>query len=173
MARGVVSLRRSLMTGAIRRHLRTQGHRLRVRLVDFGRVQALSNQGVSAAQGRRTQTARLGHQTQLGEDQLPHPYRRYQRESDPARIVEGTDQSGLCERGGCSEHGLVRRDREAVAGRKPRRERQLSNLESLNAVLIADGLPQAERLDRLNKTAIGQMKLLVDDLGVKKLGRKK
>ncbi len=48
----------------------------------------------------------------------------------------------------------------------------LSNLESLNALLIADGVPQRERLDRLNKIAIGQMKLLVDDAGVKKLGKK-
>lgn len=49
----------------------------------------------------------------------------------------------------------------------------LSNLESLNALLIADGLPQRQRLDRLNKIAIGQMKLLVDDVGVKKLEGKK
>jgi len=49
----------------------------------------------------------------------------------------------------------------------------LSNLESLNALLIADGLPQDQRLDRLNKIAIGQMKLLVDDSGVKKLEGKK
>ncbi len=48
----------------------------------------------------------------------------------------------------------------------------LSNLESLNALLIADGLPQGQRLDRLNKIAIGQMKLLVDDVAVKKLGGK-
>lgn len=49
----------------------------------------------------------------------------------------------------------------------------LSNLESLNALLIADGLAQGQRLDRLNKIAIGQMKLLVDDAGVKKLEGKK
>lgn len=36
----------------------------------------------------------------------------------------------------------------------------LSNMESLNAVLIGEGLPQRERLVRLNKTAIQQMQVL-------------
>ena len=36
----------------------------------------------------------------------------------------------------------------------------LSNLESLNSVFINDGLPQSERLMRLNKVAISQMKVL-------------
>ena len=39
----------------------------------------------------------------------------------------------------------------------------LSNLESLNAVLINDGLEQSQRLDKLNKIAISQMKILIDD----------
>ena len=41
----------------------------------------------------------------------------------------------------------------------------LSNMENLNAVFINDGLPQSERLDKLNKIAIQQMKFLenVDD----------
>ncbi|MGN0739002.1 MAG: KilA-N domain-containing protein [Treponema sp.] len=41
----------------------------------------------------------------------------------------------------------------------------LSNMENLNAVFINDGLPQSERLDKLNKIAIQQMKVLenVDD----------
>ena len=37
----------------------------------------------------------------------------------------------------------------------------LSNLESINALLIRQGLPQAERLVELNKTAIAQMKTLI------------
>ena len=37
----------------------------------------------------------------------------------------------------------------------------LSNLESINALLIRQGLPQAERLVELNKTAITQMKTLI------------
>lgn len=45
----------------------------------------------------------------------------------------------------------------------------LSNLESLNAVFINDGLPQAERLGKLNAVAIGQMQILTEDVGVKKL----
>ena len=37
----------------------------------------------------------------------------------------------------------------------------LSNLESINALLIRQGIPQADRLVELNKTAITQMKTLV------------
>ncbi len=36
----------------------------------------------------------------------------------------------------------------------------LSNMENLNAVLIGDGLPQGERLVKLNRIAIQQMKVL-------------
>ncbi|MGL4942970.1 MAG: KilA-N domain-containing protein [Thermoguttaceae bacterium] len=39
----------------------------------------------------------------------------------------------------------------------------LSNLESINAIFIHDGMPQAERLTRLNKTAIVQMRTLTDE----------
>src|SRR6056297_3671309 len=39
----------------------------------------------------------------------------------------------------------------------------LSNLESLNAVLINDGMKQSQRLEKLNKIAISQMKILADD----------
>ncbi len=49
----------------------------------------------------------------------------------------------------------------------------LSNLENLNALFIHEGLPQAERLKKLNDIAISQMRLLTKDLGVKKLGEKK
>lgn len=45
----------------------------------------------------------------------------------------------------------------------------LSNLENLNAHFINDGLMQGERLLKLNKIAIQQMKLLTDDSGMKKL----
>ena len=45
----------------------------------------------------------------------------------------------------------------------------LSNLENLNAHFIDDGLPQDERLVKLNKIAIQQMKLLTDDSSIKKL----
>jgi hypothetical protein len=45
----------------------------------------------------------------------------------------------------------------------------LSNLENLNAHFVNDGLPQGERLVKLNKIAIQQMKLLTDDSGIKKL----
>jgi hypothetical protein len=46
----------------------------------------------------------------------------------------------------------------------------LSNLENLNALFISEDLHQGERLVKLNKIAIQQMKLLTDDRRVKKLG---
>ncbi|MBI5589247.1 MAG: KilA-N domain-containing protein [Deltaproteobacteria bacterium] len=45
----------------------------------------------------------------------------------------------------------------------------LSNLENLNALFINDGLPQEIRLERLNKIAIKQMRILTADDGIKKL----
>ena len=38
----------------------------------------------------------------------------------------------------------------------------LSNMENLNAVFINDGMPQTERLVKLNQVAIQQMKVLED-----------
>jgi len=48
----------------------------------------------------------------------------------------------------------------------------LSNMESLNAELINDGIPQSERLKKLNKIAISQMRVLSQDNSVKKLTNK-
>ena len=45
----------------------------------------------------------------------------------------------------------------------------LSNLESLNAVLIGEGINQSERLEKLNKIAISQMNILVEDNAIKHL----
>jgi hypothetical protein len=45
----------------------------------------------------------------------------------------------------------------------------LSNLESINALLIRDDLPQQDRVLKLNNTAILQMRSLLTDSGVKKL----
>lgn len=44
----------------------------------------------------------------------------------------------------------------------------LANLENLNAHFIENGLSQSERLKKLNQTAIGQMKILLDNDIVKK-----
>jgi len=49
----------------------------------------------------------------------------------------------------------------------------LSNLENLNALFINEGLAQKDRLKKVNIIAIQQMKLLVADHGIKKLGEKK
>jgi len=49
----------------------------------------------------------------------------------------------------------------------------LSNMESINAILINDGIRQAERIKKLNQTAIEQMRILTKDntrLGNNKLG---
>jgi hypothetical protein len=45
----------------------------------------------------------------------------------------------------------------------------LTNLESLNAVLIAQELPQSDRLLQLNKTAIQQLKVLTNNTSIKSL----
>jgi hypothetical protein len=45
----------------------------------------------------------------------------------------------------------------------------LTNLESLNAVLIRQGLPATQRLLQLNEIAIVQMRTLLADSGIKKL----
>lgn len=46
----------------------------------------------------------------------------------------------------------------------------LSNMESLNSVLIEEGLLQAERLQKLNAVAISQMKILSSDSSLNKIG---
>lgn len=48
----------------------------------------------------------------------------------------------------------------------------LSNLENLNAHFINDGLSQAERLKKLNKIAIQQMKLLIENTRIKQIERR-
>ena len=45
----------------------------------------------------------------------------------------------------------------------------LTNLESLNSVLIRQGLPQPERLRTLNEIAITQMRTLLSANNVKRL----
>ena len=45
----------------------------------------------------------------------------------------------------------------------------LSNMESINAVLIHQGLPQKERILQLNQIAITQMKSLMGNREIKKL----
>ena len=47
----------------------------------------------------------------------------------------------------------------------------LSNLESINSVLIEQGLPQNVRLKKLNEIAISQMRSLLESSAVKKLTR--
>ncbi len=49
----------------------------------------------------------------------------------------------------------------------------LSNLENLNALFIREGLPQPQRLVKLNQIAIQQIRLLIDDAGVRKLSARK
>ena len=49
----------------------------------------------------------------------------------------------------------------------------LTNLESLNAELIKDGIPQADRLERLNKSAISQAKSLSRSRSIETLKKNK
>ena len=48
----------------------------------------------------------------------------------------------------------------------------LSNMESINAVLLHQGLPQNERIKQLNAIAITQMKSLVGNRALKNLSSK-
>ncbi len=50
----------------------------------------------------------------------------------------------------------------------------LSNLENLNALFIREKMPQAERLQKLNRIAIQQMQLLIQspNLGLLEKGEK-
>jgi hypothetical protein len=45
----------------------------------------------------------------------------------------------------------------------------LANMENLNAVFITEGMEQSERLTRLNKIAIQQMKILLDNRTIEML----
>ena len=45
----------------------------------------------------------------------------------------------------------------------------LSNLESINALLVSQGFPQSERLIQLNKVAISQMKSLIESTTMRSL----
>lgn len=49
----------------------------------------------------------------------------------------------------------------------------LSNLESINALLIEQGISQKNRLVQLNKTAITQMKSLTQNIKIKYLNNRK
>ncbi len=44
----------------------------------------------------------------------------------------------------------------------------LSNLESINALLISQDMPQSQRISQLNKVAIAQMKSLIENTAIKK-----
>ena len=48
----------------------------------------------------------------------------------------------------------------------------LSNLENFNALFIKEGVSQEKRLIKLNQIAIQQMRLLTEDKGIKKLGKR-
>ena len=48
----------------------------------------------------------------------------------------------------------------------------LSNMESINALLIRQNFPQRDRLVQLNKVAITQMKSLLENKGMKQLKSK-
>lgn len=47
----------------------------------------------------------------------------------------------------------------------------LSNMESINALLIEQGLPSHERIMQLNQVAITQMRSLVESRQIKRIGK--
>lgn len=81
----------------------------------------------------------------------------------------------LCQRNRCIERGNVRNDGKAMRETNSDLKGNIrdyatinelicpSNMENLNAVFIDQGLPQSERLIKLNQIAIQQMKVLEDN----------
>ena len=102
-------------------------------------------------------------------------YRRYQVESDPTGTRQRTDQPYYASEADVLNVALF--GMTAKEWREKRRNSKgnirdeanvaqlvcLSNLENLNAHFINEGMPQAERVTKLNQIAIQQMKLLIDD----------
>jgi hypothetical protein len=100
----------------------------------------------------------------------------------PPSITKAQAGARLCQRGRPAECRPLRPNRQAMArcpSRKPRETSAitapleqlvvLTNLESLNSVLIRQGLPQSERLVTLNGIAISQMKTLLAANNAKRL----
>ena len=137
-------------------------------------VQAVSHQGIPAAQrGRESPpVARVESQPHVVEAKLPHSHRRGEGAPDSARSHVCTGGHHLRDRSGFAQRRAVWVYRAAVA----RRESQagsnvrdyasveqllvLANMEGMNAEFIHMGLPQGERLKRLNQIAIRQMHVL-------------
>ena len=104
-----------------------------------------------------------------------HTETYYQGKSDSAGAVCAADFTGLCQRSRCFEYGAVGMTAKEWRDAHPDLKGNirdyanvsqlvcLSNLENLNAVFINEGIPQAERLAKLNAIAISQMKVLTED----------
>lgn len=113
-------------------------------------------------------------QARTVENKLPHPHRCYQTKPYPGRSHTTTSFPHLRQRSRCAERCHVRPHcpRMARCASRPERKRPRlchgeridlsSNMENLNAVFIGEGLPQHERLVRLNRIAIQQMQILED-----------
>jgi hypothetical protein len=167
----------------LRRYLRPQGHRLRVRVLDLCRIQALPHQGVERLKDEENDRLKLGwnlqrtlakinyriHTDAIKESLIPPAVTKaqahlvYACEADLLNVAlfgqtakQWRDSHPQAE-GNLRDHAAID---QLVA---------LTNLESLNAVLIRQGLPQSERLMKLNEIAISQMRTLLSDPNVKGL----
>ena len=119
------------------------------------------------------------------QNQLSHSYRCDKRKSYPPRGQQASDSVHLCRRSGFTHTALFGLTAKEWCERNPDTSGNirdyagleqlvvLSNLESINALLIKQGLSQSEQLIQLNKTAIAQMKTLVENRAIKRLERKK
>ena len=119
-------------------------------------------------------------QTGTVENQLPHTYRCHKTEPYPAEVT--AKQASIIYADEADMLNVAMFGMTAKMWREQHPELKgnirdyatinelicLSNMENLNAVFIDQGIPQGERLIKLNQIAIQQMKVLESD-GSKKL----
>lgn len=168
----------------LRRDVRAQGHRLRIRVLDFAPVQTLPDQGIPALKDEelrqlgwdiRRNLTKINYRihTDAIKERLVPP----ELTARQVNLVYASEADVL----NMALFGMTAKQwREANPGKKGNIRDYagvsqlvcLSNLENLNALFIRENAPQAERLRKLNRIAIQQMKLLTDDSRVKRLEAK-
>jgi len=117
----------------------------------------------------------------FGENKLPHSHRRDQRKPDSAANFKRQESAIYADEADLLNVALFGKTAAEFRNQNSEAEGNLrdnasleqlvvmTNLESLNSVLIKQKLPQSERLKKLNEIAISQMKSLVGNNQLKRL----
>jgi hypothetical protein len=161
-----------LQIGTLRRHLRPQGSRLRIRHKEFQRLKDEENDRLKLGWNLQRILSKINyriHTDAVREALIPPAIDKsqaslvYANEADVLNVAlfgqtakQWRDAHPEAE-GNLRDHAPLE---QLVV---------LTNLESLNAVLIRQGLPQPERLHKLNEIAISQMRTLLTDNHIKRL----